>query len=184
MASLENVERLRQRANISYDEAKTALDANGDDLLEAMIYLERLGRVVTPPQEGYYSTQQPPVYAHPGAEHASSSAGRGGFHSLFKRLWKWFVELLRKGNRNSFQVCRQNETLFQLPITVLVVLICCCFWCVVPLLIVGLFFDYRYRFQGPDFSKETANAAMDRVAKAAEDIKQEVSQLAGLENKE
>ena len=36
MESFEKVEKLRQRANVSYEEAKAALEASGWDLLDAM----------------------------------------------------------------------------------------------------------------------------------------------------
>ena len=45
---------------------------------------------------------------------------------------------------------------------------------VIPLIIIGLFFDYRYRFAGPDLGKEHVNRAMDSVAEAADNFKHEV----------
>ena len=41
MDNLEKVDKLRERANVSYEEAKAALEANGWDLLDAMVYLEK-----------------------------------------------------------------------------------------------------------------------------------------------
>ena len=40
MEQLEKVEKLRQRANVSYEEAKEALEASDWDLLDAMVYLD------------------------------------------------------------------------------------------------------------------------------------------------
>jgi hypothetical protein len=48
------------------------------------------------------------------------------------------------------------------------------FWVTIPLVIVGLFFGYRYRVIGPDLGKENVNKAMDSVADAAEKFKDEV----------
>ncbi len=53
MEQLEKVEKLRQRANVSYEEAKEALEASGWDLLDAMVYLEKQGKVKPPEQETY-----------------------------------------------------------------------------------------------------------------------------------
>ncbi|MDR3119870.1 MAG: hypothetical protein LBU58_00805 [Clostridiales bacterium] len=55
MASLEMVDKLRERANVTFDEAKAALDAADGDILEALIYLEKQGKV-PPPQGGFYSS--------------------------------------------------------------------------------------------------------------------------------
>lgn len=40
MEQLEKVEKLRARANVTYEEAKEALEASNWDLLDAMVYLE------------------------------------------------------------------------------------------------------------------------------------------------
>ena len=56
MERLEKVERLREKANVSYEEARAALEASNDDLLDAMVLLERQGKVKTPQQGGTFST--------------------------------------------------------------------------------------------------------------------------------
>ena len=43
MDEFEKAERLRQCADVSYEEARDALKACGGDILDAMVYLERLG---------------------------------------------------------------------------------------------------------------------------------------------
>ena len=41
MDKLEKVERLRERANVSYEEASKALDEAGGELLDALVILEK-----------------------------------------------------------------------------------------------------------------------------------------------
>jgi len=54
--TLEMAERLREKANVSYAQAKEALEYSGGNLLDALIYLEEKG--VIPRAEGaYYSTK-------------------------------------------------------------------------------------------------------------------------------
>ena len=45
MTNYEMVELLRQKANVSYEEAKAALEAANWDLLDAIVLLEREGKV-------------------------------------------------------------------------------------------------------------------------------------------
>ena len=45
MDNFEKVEKLREKAGVSYEEAKTALEQCNYDLLDAMIYLEKQGKV-------------------------------------------------------------------------------------------------------------------------------------------
>lgn len=44
MENYEKVEKLRERANVSYEEAKEALEQNNWDILDAMIALEKSGK--------------------------------------------------------------------------------------------------------------------------------------------
>ena len=46
----QKIEKLRQRADVSYEEARDALRACEGDLLDAMVYLERLGQAKAPEQ--------------------------------------------------------------------------------------------------------------------------------------
>ena len=54
--TLEQVERLREKADVSYGQAKAALEYSGGNLLDALIYLEEQG-VIPRPEDAYYSTK-------------------------------------------------------------------------------------------------------------------------------
>jgi len=91
MTTLEQVEKLCAMANITYEEAKTALDAANGDLLEAIIYLEKQGKVTAPTGGGYYNsgkTADPNggAYKETGWErqHHHCHGGKG-FFSLLKK---------------------------------------------------------------------------------------------------
>ena len=169
MASLENVEKLRQYANVSYDEAKEALDACDGDVLEAIIYLEKKGRVEPPKQGGKFTTDtssdhKPPP--QPEYRPRPESFGR-----LLRRFFSWLRGIIRKGNHNLFEVNHNCNQVLSLPVTLLVILIICAFWVTLPMLIVGLFFGFRYQFRGSDLDRTGVNSVMDTVANAANDIK-------------
>lgn len=56
MVTLEQVEKLCERANISYDEARAALEETNGDILEAIINLEKQNRIQAP-RGGYYNSR-------------------------------------------------------------------------------------------------------------------------------
>lgn len=58
MITLEQVEKLRKRANISYDEAKKALEETNGDILQAIINLEKKNLIKPPAGGGYYSSKE------------------------------------------------------------------------------------------------------------------------------
>lgn len=59
--TIEQVEKLQERANVSYEEAKDALEKCEGDILEALIMLEKDGKTAKP-GAGSYSTNQQPRY--------------------------------------------------------------------------------------------------------------------------
>lgn len=173
MATLEQVEKLREKANVSFEEAKIALDACDGDLLEAIIYLEKQGKVNPPVCGGYYSSKN----SGSGEEdtnnqEANKEAPRGEtFGQVMRRFGRFCVKLFNKGNNNYFEAEQNGKIIISFPVTVLVLGIIFFFWVIIPLGILGLFFGFRYRFRGEDLGKESVNKVMDSASNTAENIK-------------
>jgi len=145
MDRLEQIERLRERANVSYDEAKQAYEAADGDLLEAMIILERQGKVKPPEGDGFYSSERPkPVEVTAEEENSNGDSFTDGL----QRFWDFLVRLIHKGNSTSFEVSQHEVTKVKLPMTIMVLLTLFAPWVVILLLIVGLFFNFRYKISG------------------------------------
>ncbi len=177
MVTLEQVTKLREYANISFEEAKAALEATNGDILEAIVNLEKQNRIKGPEGGGNYSTQQKTEPENDGGSktgNASTHAQSASFGELVGRFFRWCGRIIHKGNINSLEVLRGKENIMSIPVTVLVLLLIFAFWIIIPLIIIGLFFDYRYRFAGPDLGKEHVTRAMDSVAEAADNFKHEV----------
>ena len=178
MISLQMVEELRAYANISFSEAKEALEETNGDILEAIIRLEERGQVKKPKYDGYYSTRDK---SEDGKE--DQSENRKGsksneehissFQETLKKLMVFAKRMFDKGNRNLFQVTRAGDKVMSFPVTILLLLIILTFWFTIPLMILGLFMGYKYEFTGPDLGKESVNRAMDGASNVAENIKNE-----------
>jgi hypothetical protein len=182
MVTLEQVEKLREYADISYDEAKAALENTGGDILQALIDLERQGKVKPPQGGGQYRSGSSAIVCSSNAEDngytgSQSSHGTGeksAFNRNMRRLFLWMGSVLHKGNVNSFVVEKDGSHVMRLPITVLVLLLLFAFWVVVPLMVIGMFFGFRYLITGPDIKSSRVNDAMNNVANAAEEIKKDI----------
>ena len=169
--TLELVERLREKAPVSYALAKQALEYSGGNLLDALIYLEEQGAI--PREEGaYYSTRSgtPPPPAPVPEERRErkkqkdpSGRARVSFHGLLVTLRRWLVD-------NELEVWRKGQPITALPVLILVLLLCCAPWMTLPVLILGLFGGFRYRFSGPDLEREELNNVMGSVADTAADL--------------
>ena len=178
MTNFEMVELLRQKADITYEEAKTALELANWDLLDAMLVLEREGKVSG--KGGSYSTRDEEVQDE---VKAKKHNGGEGLRGTLRWLGKAMAKLIRIGNENFLVVARKGKELFALPITVCAVLLMCSVGTVLFALAVGLFCGLRYSFRGPNLGKESINSAMDRAAEAAETVKKEI-RSAGSEKQE
>jgi len=173
MADLELVEKLRERANVTYDEAKEALDASGDDLLEAVIYLERQGKV-PPPSVGSFNSKQGQQSGEGEKQKKYQEKDRVTFSEIFGDLFKKLGEIIKKSCVNMFEVWRAGKLIISIPVILLVILLLGCFWVMIPLLIVGLFMDCKYKFHGTETEATGINKIIEDVANAADELKNEV----------
>ena len=72
------------------------------------------------------------------------------------------------------QVVRYEETVINVPVLVLVIALIFAFWVVLPLLIVGMFFDFKYHFAGINSVNVNINEMCDKAADACTDIKNDM----------
>ena len=177
MVTLEQVEKLRDRAHISYEEAKMALEKTDGDLLQAIINLEKEQKIAAPEGDGFFSSEGLNEKLEDRSEKDSNHnefEDSVTLSELTRRFFNWIRHLVGRGNKNRFEVQKDGERVMSIPVTVLLVLALGAFWLTVPLIAVGMFFGYSYRFAGPDLGKENVNQALDSVAQVAENIKREV----------
>ena len=174
--TLEMVERLKEKANISYAQSKEALEYSGGNLLDALIYLEEKGAI--PRAEGaYYSTRNaaspPPPTPDPlparlpeagkKAKTSKPPLSKGGAKRFFNTLRRWLVD-------NELEIWRKEQPITALPVLILVLLLCCAPWITIPILVLGLFLGFRYRFSGPDLDRDEINSMIGSVADTAADL--------------
>lgn len=174
MDHIDMVEKVRERANVSYEEARAALERSDWDMLDALIDLEKQGKVRG---GASYDTagagQSAPEY-----ETVRATASENGAASGWKNFVDGVKRLFHKSWVNSFRVSRKGETVLVMPILVFLLLIVCCFWVSLPALIIGLFLGCRYSFEGKDIKDDDLNRVMDKAANAAETVKESIKNAA------
>ena len=171
MNSMEMIEKLREYANVTYEEAKAALDEANGDLLEAVILLERQGKTKKPEQSIYTTkAEEQPQYqdVRERIEQQEKKAS-DGFGRKTGRAVKKMVNILK---RNFFQVTRNDNLLFQMPAWVFA-LILLFFWeTVIPVMLISLFFGVRFSFTGED-DLSSANDFMEKAGDMADEVRNE-----------
>jgi hypothetical protein len=172
VTNFDSVEKLRERANVSYEDARAALEASNGDLLEALILLEKQGKVAPPAGGGSYSSRRAPEPQRTGGGPGPEKPGYS-FSELLNRFFSWCGRLLHAGNTNQFEVFHKGRRIIGMPVTLLVLMLLFACWVTLPLLVVGLFLSCRYAFSG---GAVNVNDVMDSAANAAEGIKSEIRQ--------
>ena len=169
MENIEKVDRLRERADVSYEEAKAALEAANWDLLDAMVALEKAGKTAGPAKTNFstsYEQQENYVKVQEKVEKQRKESAHVG-RSLRDTIRNFF----RVCVDNSFCVTRHDEEIFRLPIIVLVIAVLAAWKWTLLIMVVALFFGCRYHFEGRD-QLDKANQFMDSAGKMAESMKE------------
>lgn len=168
--TLELVQQLRQYADVSFSDAKAALEHTGGDLLEALIWLEQQGNIDLAGVGSYHTGPSGPDPAGPGQDAGDSfpetppaPPRRGGF---LARVWQVLTE-----NRLE---CTRGEARVEVPLAVLIALLIFAFYVVAGLLALGFCFGWRYHFAGPELGKKAVNDVMDNIDDTAENIRETV----------
>jgi len=150
MSNLEMVEKIREKTGVSYEDAKVALEASNNDMLDAIVYLEKLGKVNGPKQSQYVTSPQMDTSSEFQKAQANyeESCKKSTFGEKIDNFGEWFKKVIKRSCEIKFNVDRFEERVFSLPLLALIIIMLFAFWLVGILLIVGLFFDYKYSFEG------------------------------------
>lgn len=169
MEKLEKVEKLRERANVSYEEARIALEENGWDLLDAMVALERSGKTDSPKQQQYstsYDQQQEYVSVKTTVEEQQRQQPKLG-----RTIGEAMQTFFRICRRNAFCVTRNEELILRIPLFAAVIILLIVWKIAIPVMLIALLFGFRYCIEGEDDLK-TVNAFMDSAGAAADSLKE------------
>ena len=173
MDNFEKVEKIREKAGVTYEEARAALEAANGDILDALVRLENEGKIKKPDTQYYSTDRQTSDNEFSQVKQVYEQQKKEENGSAFKKLLRWCKKVLKKSCESSFTVEKDGSTAFTVPVLVLALLLLFAFCLTLPLLIIGLFFGYKYSFQGDITKSVNVNAACEKASQACENIKAE-----------
>ena len=177
MENFEMVEKLREKTGVSYEEAKKILEEKNYDMLDAVIELERQGKVVAPKEGSYTAGASQDMENVKKFEIAQKQyekdCKKNNFKEGCKNLADFFRALFRKSLEIDFNINKEGKQIASVPLLVLILLLIGFFWITVPLIIIGLFFGITYNFTGVDKVVVDVNDVCDKASQTAENIKNE-----------
>lgn len=164
--TLEQVTKLKEYAEVSFADAKEALEAANGNLLDALLWLERNGRIPNA-ETAAYSTREEAA--------EEKTAGTGSRTEEPEAAMSWLDRAKHFLLDNRLEAYhRKSGRDFQVPIGVCIILLVIAFWMVPAILIVGFFFGWRYRMAGPDLDREEVNKTMEKINDTAEGVVSDV----------
>ena len=110
MDKLEKVEKLREKTGVSYEDAKNALEACDYDLLDAIIYLEKLDKVKAPEVESFTTgeEQKTSTEFEQAQQTYTNDCNKVTFGQMMDKFFKWCGKVLKKSVDSTFIVERSG----------------------------------------------------------------------------
>ena len=177
MDNFEKIEQLVNKTDCSYEDAKATLEGCGWDMIDAIIKLEKEGKVK---KESAAYTEKPAAEAKPipeitldvkgnssGNQDSTGNAGSSEKASKEKfGLWQKFKRMMSK---NRLVIIKNNgQQLADLPIWIPIVALICFFWATLILAVIAIVVGCRFHFEGEDLGKININDTMDKATDYAE----------------
>ena len=175
METFELIEALRKKANVSFEDAKEAMEACDYNMLDAMVYLEKQGKVNEGSTASYTTssgteTSQEFEQAQKSYE---DSCQRTTLGEMLNKFGKWCGRVLQKSLEIDFCVTKNEKLLLKVPVLVLLLALLIAFWLLAILLVVGLFCGCKYYFQGMDTATINLNQICEQASETCENIKKD-----------
>lgn len=177
MEKLDKVELVREKCGVSYEEARDALEACNYDVLDAIVKLEREGKANVRTATFTTEAESTPNVSAEMAQaqyeyHEQSRKTKVG--ETLGRIGEAIKKALKAGMDMTFVAEREGERVVALPL--LIVIIGLLAWgASLWLLIIGLFFGFRYHIEGADPLTIDVNDAMGKAADVADGIRRDIT---------
>lgn len=146
--SLELIEKLKEKVNISYADAKEALEKCNGDLLEALIYVEKENKIKADPRENKSS----------------------GFGDTLKRG-------VKRCNDTRLVISKNDETVLNLSLTIFIILAIVAAPFVFFALLLALFTGHKFRVKTTGCEETRINKTFDDISAAASKVTDKVTEL-------
>ena len=183
MENVQKIDQIINKAGCSYEDAKAALEGCEWDMIDAIISLERDGKVVKETVE--QKTEEaaefiPEVTAEVipvDSDQKNGNDASGDKDGTKKRrgrgLWARFKDIMTK---NRMVVIKSSgEQIIDLPIYIPLIALVAFFWATLGIAVIAMVFGCRFHFEGEDLGKTNINNTMDKATDYAEKVRSDLS---------
>lgn len=163
MDNNEMIEKLKEKAGLSYEDAYNVLESVNWNFLDAVAALEKEG-IIKEKSDVIYSTRR--------EERIDDQKNDDNYDiSLFEKICKFFVSILEKSVKNNLHLKKNNTEIVNIPVIIPVVFLCFTPLLVIALLICAFFCGCSFYFSGDDLGKEKYNSVLEKIRLSSNDEK-------------
>ena len=170
MDKLEKVERLREHANVTYEEAKAALEQANDDLLDAMVILEKQGKVGAPEAKTYSTSYEEQKQYLSVQEKVEEQNRAYSFGQTVKGIFIIIKDFVLHTN---FLITREGKVVFNMPTWALALIVLLTAEISIPVMLIAMLFKVRYHCEGERHT-QTANTILNKAGSFADGLDSEI----------
>ena len=174
MDKLNLVEKLREKTGITYEDAKRVLEINNWDILEAILDLEKQGKVKKPSVSIFYTNEYNESYEEESTEFNFEEVKKDNNYksnNTFEGFFEAICKAIDTCNNIFIEIRGKNNFFLKLPLTVVIVLLIFGFWILIPLVVIGLFLDIEFSVESKKINTDKVNDILRRISKEVQNIK-------------
>ncbi len=145
--TLEQIDSLRERANVSYQDAKEALEKFEGDIVDALVYLEKEKKVKA----------------------SKKAEGKSDF-------WERIKGIIRKGNKAKLQIRNESRIVLNIPLNLAIVITIFATHIAILGLVLTLLTKHNIRIEKSNGEDFEVNKVFDKMASAVNTMKTESRQ--------
>ena len=185
MDNYQKVEQLVNKMGCSYEDARAALESSEWDMLDAVISLEREGKVNKETAEETAQKTEEPIEIVPEViperSYGNGSAGsdesfRSGKSAPKRERKQWGKRIKSFLTNNRMVILKSSgQQIVNLPIWIPVIALIAFFWATLILAVIAMVFGCRFHFEGEDLGKTNINSTMDKATDYAEKVRDDLS---------
>ena len=149
------IEKLREKADLNYEDAYNVLESVHWNFLDAVAALEK---------EGIIKEKSNVIYSTKRDDHIDDQKNNNAEEpSLPEKIWKCIVNILEKSVKNSLNLKRNDREIVKLPLLIPVIFLCIQPVVVLVLIICAFFCGCSFSFSGEDLGKEKYNSVLEKI---------------------
>ncbi|MDU4883785.1 MAG: ubiquitin [Clostridium celatum] len=174
MDKLKLVEKLREKTGITYEDSKRVLEINNWDILDAILYLEKQGKVKSPSISIFYTNEYKESYEEENTKSNFEEVKKDSNYksnNTFEGIFEVICKAIDTCNNIFIEIKGKNNFFLKFPLTVVIILLIFGFWLLIPLVVIALFLDIEFSVESKNINTDKINDILSKISKEVQKIK-------------